>query len=126
MDNKYLTYDKYEELGGTVPSKSFDILEYKAEKQIDALSFGRFKNLEEYPQELEMCVYELVNMFYQENNAGNIASETDGNYSVTYKSESKQETSNNVRNTIQMWLLDTKVDGVPALYSGVDLNENRY
>ena len=117
---KYLTYEKYKGLGGSIPLMSFERLEYKAEKYIDSLSNGRFKNESKFPKELEMCVYDLVEMLYKADYSSGIASESDGNYSITYKSETSKETEDNVNKTIKMWLLDTEINGVPALYCGAD------
>ena len=123
--NKYLTYEEYRKLGGGIPEMSFKRLEYKAEKKIDEKTFGRFKNIETYPQELKMCIYDLINEYQKETDTGNIISESDGDYSVTYTSTSKKEIENDITGTINSWLSETKINGVPVLYCGVDLNENR-
>lgn len=122
LTNKYLTYDEYTELGGGIPEVSFKNIEYKAEIIIDEQTFGRFKKIEEYPNELKMCVYDIVTAI---NNAdGTIISESDGDYSVTYA------TANDLKKTqkgiIKQWLSNVKVNGVPVLYCGADVSENRY
>ena len=123
--NKYLTYTEYRKLGGDIPEMSFKRLEYRAEKKIDEQTFGRFLKIKSYPQELKMCVYELINEYKKEFDSSNIASESDGDYSITYANTSKKEIESNVAGTIKFWLSNITIDGVPVLYCGVDLNENR-
>ena len=120
LEINYLTYNEYKHLGGDIPEMSFNIFEYKAEKKIDEYTFGRLKKTFSYPDELKMCVFELISEFNKEKNIGNIVSETDGNYSVSYSSYSKEEAENNIAKTIKFWLSNTEIDGVPALYCGVD------
>lgn len=123
--NKYLTYTEYRNLGGDIPEMSFKRLEYRAEKKIDEQTFGRFLKIKSYPQELKMCVYELINEYKKEFDSSNIASESDGDYSITYANTSKKEIESNIAGTIKFWLSNITIDGVPVLYCGVDLNENR-
>lgn len=123
--NKYLTYTEYRILGGDIPEMSFKRLEYRAEKKIDEQTFGRFLKIKSYPQELKMCVYELINEYKKEFDSSNIASESDGDYSITYANTSKKEIESNIAGTIKFWLSNITIDGVPVLYCGVDLNENR-
>jgi len=122
--NNYLTYNEYVGLGGDIPEMSFKILEYKAEKKIDEVTFGRFRKSEKYPQELKMCVYDLLVEYNKEIQKSNIVSESDGDYSVTYTIITKGETENIIKEIIKFWLSNTKVNNVPVLYCGVDLNEN--
>ena len=123
-DKKYLTYNEYRTVGGDIPEMSFNIFEYKAEKKIDECTFRRFRKISEYPKELRMCVLELISEYNKEKNVGNIVSESDGDYSVSYSSYSKDDMESNITGTIKTWLSNTKVNGVPVLYCGADLNEN--
>ena len=60
--NQYLSYEEYQRLGGEIQGAPFDLLEYRAEKEIDKPTFNRFRDLdsEEHPMELKICVYELM------------------------------------------------------------------
>ena len=123
FENQYLTHDEYKELGGKLIEMPFNLLEYKVEKKIDEMTFNRFKKLkeEEYPQELKLCVYDLINIFEDEGNSS-ISSESIGNYSVTKKSISDM---NKIKeNIIKEYLSEVKVNDVYVLYRGADLNEN--
>lgn len=123
FENQYLTHKEYEELGGKIVEMPFNLLEYKVEKKIDEMTFNRFRKLkqEEYPQELKLCVYDLINIFEDEGNSS-ISSESIGNYSVTKKSSSDMNKIK--KNIIKEYLSDVKVNDVYVLYRGVDLNEN--
>ena len=119
FENQYLTYDEYKELGGKLIEKSFNLLEYRAEKNIDEMTSNRFKQLskEEYPKELKLCVYEIIDILHSENNAS-LTSESVGNYSVAY--QSSKESKKTKKNIISQYLSEVKVNGVYALYCGAD------
>ena len=60
FENQYLEYYEYKKLGGNLSEMSFNLLEYRAEKQIDEMTSGRFRKLSEYPIELKLCINELI------------------------------------------------------------------
>lgn len=121
--NQYLKKDEFLELGGkdSMTSSAFNLLEYDAEKEIDELTSSRFRKLseEEYPQELKMCVYKLME-FLKKANSSIISGETVGNYSITKKTD--KEIKQEKESIIKKYLSDTKVNGIFVLYRGVDMN----
>lgn len=119
FENQYLTHKEYQELGGKLIEKPFNLLEYRAEKKIDELSSNRFRKLskEKYPQELKMCVYDLISIFYSEGNSS-VVSETVGNYSKTR--QSKQNIEKEKEDVINQYLSEVKVDDTYVLYRGTD------
>lgn len=119
FENQYLTHNEYKELGGKLIEKPFNLLEYRAEKKIDELSSNRFRTLskDEYPQELKMCVYDLIDVFNSEGNSS-IVSESVGNYSKTR--QSKQNIEKIKEDIINQYLSELKINGVYALYCGAD------
>lgn len=123
FENQYLTYNEYKELGGKLIEKSFNLLEYRAEKKIDELSSNRFKTLskEEYPQELKMCVYDLIDVFNSEGNSS-VVSETVGSYSKTR--QSKQNIEKIKEEIISQYLSEVKVNDIYVLYRGMDCHGN--
>lgn len=123
FENQYLTHNEYKELGGKLIEKPFNLLEYRVEKKIDELSSNRFRKLdkEKYPQELKLCVYDLIDIFNSEGNSS-IVSETVGNYSKTR--QSKQNIEKIKEDIISQYLSEYKIDGVFALYRGMDCHEN--
>lgn len=121
---KYLTYNEYVELGGTIQEMPFNILEFEAEKQIDYFTYGRLKNLDEQVEEVKMCVYSLINIFddYGANSTTkkNVASENTDGYSVSYVSpsaETIQAKKFDVKDCIEYYLSECRLsDGTPYLY----------
>ncbi len=122
--NQYLTYEEYKELGGKLIEKPFNLLEFKAEKTVDEITFNRFRKLskEEYPQELKMCVYDLIDIIHSEGKSNSPVSETVGSYSITR--QSAETIKKNKGEIITQYLSGVKVDDVPVLYRGADLNGN--
>lgn len=129
IDNRYLKYTEYIEFGGSLEKTPFNMLEYKAQKEIDKHTFGRLKNLSEQKKEVKMCCFELIHLLNSYKNTANdnrmISSETTDGYSVSYNpnTESTLKTKNNeIRDIIKTYLYDCKLEnGTPYLYAGVDL-----
>lgn len=117
FENQYLTHKEYQELGGKLIEKPFNLLEYRAEKKIDEMTSNRFKKLTEYPQELKLCVYDLIDIFNSEGNSS-VASETVGNYSKT--KQSKQNIEKTKKDIISQYLSEYKIDDIFVLYRGTD------
>lgn len=122
--NQYLTYSEYQEIGGKLQQMPFNLLEYRARKEIDKNTFGRFLNVNDYPQELKLCINELINEIQIYNDVGNKSSETVGSYSVAFNKPVSSEENKIFKNIIKSYLSNTKIDGVPVLYPGVDINDN--
>lgn len=124
----YLTYEEYQELGGTLTETPFNILELEAQKNIDKYTFGRLKNLEEQINEVKVCVYKLVNLLntYNEYELQNksISSENTDGYSISYANATENVSRakiNEIKGIIKTDLAECKLDnGTPYLYCGVD------
>ena len=86
ISGQYLSYNEYKSLGGTLDQNSFLLLEYNARKVIDLRTRNRLKNLDNQPEEVKLCVFNLINALqvYVESGVGHKTSERVGNYSVTY------------------------------------------
>ena len=123
---QYLTFEEYRELGGTLEQMPFNILEFKAQKEIDKYTFNRLLDLEEYSNEVKVCVFDLMNIIsnYTKiiDNTG-IASESTDGYSVSYgnvSSENVKSYNADIRNCIQRYLINCKLEnGTPYMYCGV-------
>lgn len=124
FNNQYLTYEEYQNIGGKLEKMPFNLLEYRARKEIDKNTFGRFLSVNDYPQELKLCINELINEIQIYNDVGNKSSETVGSYSVTFNKPVSSEENKIFKNIIKSYLSNTKIDGVPVLYPGVDINDN--
>ena len=124
FNNQYLTYHESQSIGGKLEKMPFNLLEYRARKEVDLCTFNRFSKISEYPQELKLCINELISELYSYNSAGNKASESVGSYSVTFDKPVSSEEKKKVGNIIQSYLSNVKVDNIPVLYPGADINDN--
>ncbi len=61
----YLTYEEYQNMGGTLDDTTFADLEFEARAKIDWWTFNRLKNEESYPEEVKRCVYKLIQLIQQ-------------------------------------------------------------
>lgn len=126
ISGQYLTFSEYQSLGGTLTETPFSILEYNARKKIDERTFGRLMKLDTQPEEVKMCVFNLVNTLesYGSDNPSkkNVASENIDGYSISYKGADKSvnEAMNvEINDIIDAYLRNTIVDKTPVLYRGV-------
>lgn len=87
FEGQYLTYAEYQELGGSaIGLMPFNLLEFEARKRIDLRTHKRLIGVEEIPNEVKLCIYNLINIIskYTSDYDRNLSSETVGSYSVTY------------------------------------------
>lgn len=129
FNNQYLTYAEYKSLGGTLDEMPFNILELKARQVINERTQNRLKNIEEMPQEVKICVYDLINTMNKYNlsdnsTSSNVSSENTDGYSVTYKSgtELTEEQKKQYDDVMETDLYGVIVDNTPILYLGVNTN----
>ena len=129
FNKQYLTYEDYGSLGGTLGEMPFNILELKAQQIISERTQNRLKNIEEIPQEVKICVYDLINTMNKYNlsdnsTSSNVSSENTDGYSVTYKSgtELTEEQKKQYDDVMETDLYGVIVDNTPILYLGVNTN----
>lgn len=129
FNNQYLTYEEYKSLGGTLGEMPFNILELKAQQIINERTQNRLKDVEKIPQEVKICVYDLIQIINKYNNSNNstssnISSENIDGYSVTYKSgtELTEEQKKQYDYVIETDLYGVIVNNTPILYLGVNTN----
>lgn len=129
FNNQYLTYEEYKSLGGTLGEMPFNILELKARQIINGRTQNRLKDVEKIPQEVKICVYDLINTMNKYNlsnnsTSSNISSENTDGYSVTYKSgtELTEEQKKQYDDVMETDLYGVIVDNTPILYLGVNTN----
>lgn len=89
FNGQYLTYNEYKELGGNLDQTPFNLLEFEAQRIIDNRTQNRLKGVENLPQEVKMCMFNLINNINNYSSINNevnrnIASESVGSYSVSY------------------------------------------
>lgn len=129
FNNQYLTYEEYKSLGGTLGEMPFNILELKARQIINERTQNRLKDVEQIPQEVKICVYDLINTMNKYNlsnnsTSSNVSSENIDGYSVTYKSgtELTEEQKKQYDDVMETDLYGVIVDNTPILYLGVNTN----
>lgn len=129
FNNQYLTYEEYKSLGGTLGEMPFNILELKARQTINERTQNRLKDVEKIPQEVKICVYDLINTMNKYNlsnnsTSSNISSENTDGYSVTYKSgtELTEEQKKQYNDIMETDLYGVIIDNIPILYLGVNTN----
>ena len=121
---KYLTYARYQELGGTLEEAPFNLLEYKSQKLIDKYSFNRLVDgvPTEIKEQIELTTMNLMT-FVEKNDSsitGNLASETIDGYSVSYGGS--KEIEDKIKYYVGDLLAGLEKDGVPLTYCG-DVND---
>ena len=129
FENQYLTYEEYQELGGTLEEAPFNILEFHAQKVVDKYTFGRLKNLSEQIMDVKLCILHLMTILegYQKaetsGKVGLSSVNTDG-YSESYSTDVNAIVTGKkaeVRNIVTTDLAECKLEnGTPYLYRGVD------
>ena len=119
----YLTYDEYENMGGSMDDALFPRFELKARKRIDAMTFGRVAGEKPARQSVKMCAYELIGAMYaDETGAGlsgrEVAAVSNDGVSVTYATGGTAGAR--YANIVRAWLTgETDANGVHLLYCGV-------
>ena len=133
FEGQYLSYTEYINLGGSaIGEMPFNLLEFEARRKIDKKTFNRLKNIEDIPQEVKLCEYNLINSinkYANTNNSveinGNIKSENTDGYSVSYLSageisEVVKSKSEELDDIIRTYLLNVIVDKEHLMYCGVE------
>jgi hypothetical protein len=131
FEGQYLTYEEYRGLGGTVDLMPFNLLEFESRKKIDEKTFNRLKNSEDIPQEVKLCVYNLINSISSISNStsnvtntSNIASENIDGYSINYVTPDKissiiKSKNDEINDIIETYLFGIIYNGEHLLYTGV-------
>lgn len=131
FEGQYLTYEEYKALGGTLDLTPFNLLEFEARRQIDIRTFNRLKNGENIPQEVKLCVYNLINSINEfatstsnVTSNGNIASENTDGYSISYITTDKisdivKSKQSEIDDIIRTYLLGVVYNGEHLMYIGV-------
>lgn len=123
FEGQYLTYEEYKALGGTLDLMPFNLLEIEARKRIDINTKNRLKNEDKIPNEVKVCMYNLIGTLetYTNKQNRNIESESVGEYSVNYGGNVKeiiQNKSAELDDIILNDLYGVIVNGEHVIYKG--------
>lgn len=130
FSGQYLTYDEYEDLGGTLAEMPFNLLEFQARKQIDMRTQQRLIGINEIPNEVKLCDYYLIEKLntyitaISTAESNGITSENIDGYSVSYNDATKiqeiiKSKQTEIDETIMVYLYGVIVNGEHAIYNGV-------
>ena len=61
----YLTYEEYQNMGGTLDNTTFNDFEMEAEAIVDWYTFNRLQQDTEFPDKLKQCMYQLIKIAQQ-------------------------------------------------------------
>lgn len=126
----YLDFATYQSYGGAIDNATtFDKYEYKARKKIDYYTFDRLVGVEDIPEDVQRCMFDLIdNLYnYDVNGASDIASVSNDGLSISYLTGEKYSNNNKIENIVNTYLMHTiiekEVDGttkkVKLLYRGL-------
>ena len=123
----YLTYSEYQEYGGTASETDFTMLEFRARKRIDRLTFSRVQNMAEVPEAVKLCMMSLIGIDSKVGAEAQVdkpvvtSFNTDG-YSESYgKALSVEDADKTMSASIRSMLWgETDDNGVPLLYRGCE------
>lgn len=137
----YLTFDEYQEYGGTLDEAAFYQLEFEARVVIDWWTFNRLQNENTYPEAVKRCVFKLMSLINDKQKAmvvtaqdengvihAGISGESNDGVSTTYNTLSAKEAVDTMQDefktTVQMYLSGVRNSlGHKVLYRGVYPNE---
>ncbi len=125
FEGQYLTYAEYQELGGSaIGLMPFNLLEFEARKRIDLRTHKRLIDVEEIPNEVKLCIYNLINIIskYTSDYDRNLSSESVGSYSVTYANNISEVVKNKATELDDVILNDLYgviVNNQHIIYNGV-------
>ena len=112
----YLTYEAYQNMGGTLDETTFNNYEYEAETIVNWYTFNRLKEEaeEDYPEELPRCMNALIELVKLQHDALILGKQrittTDGEGNTT-----TVETSASIKSQSN--------DGVSVSFNSVDAND---
>lgn len=135
----YLSYEEYQNMGGTLDEATFDDYCFEAEAKVNWYTFNRLKNDTEFPQEVKRCVYRLIKLIQDMNQAmvldgagddssggvvAGIASQSNDGVSISYNTLSARDmleaAESQVRSTIEQYLNGVMNElGKKLLYRGM-------
>ena len=133
----YLTYDEYQELGGTLEETAFAQLEFEARTVIDWWTFHRLRNETSYPTAVKRCIFKLISLIGDKQTATvvntqtaiesgqvGIASESNDGVSISYNTLTAKDTvttvEKEIETTVQTYLSGVRNSlGHKLLYRGI-------
>lgn len=108
----YLSYETYKSFGGTLDETAYYNYEFEARTVVDWYTFGRipkwFASEEDYPEVLPRCMFAIIKLLQQIDEANSLGQSTNGSTDVSGNNGAVQSQSN---------------DGVSISYNVVSASE---
>lgn len=117
MSPRYLTYDEYTEVGGTLDETEFNYYAYEAESYIDWYTFNRLHNMTEIPDAVKRCEVFLIRLIQErlaafgisyadasgstDNSLKSILSQSNDGVSVSYNSLGAKDALSGISDEIE-------------------------
>lgn len=129
MKERYLTFEDYLNMGGTLNATAFDELEAVAEMHVDRYTFNRLRDepMETRPETLKLCIKMLIGILDRaagQETDGQISSVSNDGVSVSYSVTSPEQADVVLRNKIKSMVYlhlaaERASDGTPLIFGGV-------
>lgn len=131
FENQYLTYNEYQELGGTLQELPFNLIEYECRKIIDERTLKRLKycidNEKPIPDEVKLCEFKMINSVdnYQKSlskNEQGISSENIDGYSINYNGDIEniiKSKASELNDLVTSYLFGVIINNEHLIYIGV-------
>jgi hypothetical protein len=103
----YISYEDYKELGGTLSEDAFTILERKAQRTLDTITFDRIKHLTVIPDVVREVLVEFIERMGQRDTSGDsgqVSQYSNGVETITYKSQSDSAFTKDLYKIAVDWL----------------------
>lgn len=108
MSPRYLTYDEYSDVGGTLDETEFDYLAYEAESYIDWYTFNRLHNCTEIPDAVKRCELYLIKLIQER---------------LTALGISYADTSDGTSDSVAKSIMSQSNDGVSVSYNALSARD---
>lgn len=131
FEGQYLTYAEYKALGGSLAETPFNLLEFEARNLIDLRTQNRLVGVENIPQKVKICVFNLIekmdkyiNQVNQISQNGDKSSESIDGYSVSYTNATQikdiiASKQTDLDNTLLEGLYGVIINNEHIIYNGV-------
>lgn len=80
----YITFEEYQELGGSLVESSFNVFEKKAERKLDYFTLDRIKALTVISDEIKEVMVDFIDKLSNKPLNGNITSYSNGIESISF------------------------------------------
>lgn len=116
---QYLSYETYQDYGGTLDETTFDDLAFEAQTLIDWYTFNRLQNEDSYPEAVQRCMYKIIKLLQEKmlamalplstgevsgNSVAGIVSQSNDGVSISYNTRSAREVIDDSKKEISSYI----------------------